>query len=133
MHRNPRLGYLEEEAWLNCRFTHRAARVSPVQIVLYDGKADCALRHPRTSEQEPERGFFFPPEDPEALATAMRAAYNQFDTRQDSATRDLANSRFPERQRELAKAYLRISPNSCILRLFASGSLTRTRMRPCRI
>ncbi len=58
-------------------------------------------------EQGPERGFFFPVDDPEALATAMRAAYNEFDAQKDSAMQEAASARFPERKQEFGRAYLR--------------------------
>ena len=59
-------------------------------------------------EQAPERGFFFPADDPEALAAAMMAAYNGFDTQKDAAKQDAARADFPERQRQFAEAYLQI-------------------------
>ncbi len=59
-------------------------------------------------EQAPGRGFFFPPEDPDALATAMVAAYNGFDSQQDAAMLGEAMACFPERQRQFGEAYLAI-------------------------
>lgn len=59
-------------------------------------------------EQAPERGFFFPVDDPEGLASAMKAAYNGFDAPKDAAMQKAASARFPERQREFGEAYLRI-------------------------
>jgi glycosyltransferase involved in cell wall biosynthesis len=59
-------------------------------------------------EQAPERGFFFPADDPEALAVAMMAAYIGFDAHKDTAVQDAASARFPERQREFGEIYLRI-------------------------
>ena len=59
-------------------------------------------------EQAPERGFVFPAEDPEALAQAMRVAYNGFNTERDAAMQDMARVHFPERQRGFGEAYLRI-------------------------
>jgi glycosyltransferase involved in cell wall biosynthesis len=59
-------------------------------------------------EQAPERDFFFPAEDPEALAEAMIAAYNGFDVNHDIAMRDAALMRFPERLRGFGEAYLAI-------------------------
>jgi glycosyltransferase involved in cell wall biosynthesis len=56
-------------------------------------------------EQAPERGFFFPPENPDALAEALIAAYNRFDRQQDAAMQDEARARFTERQREFGEAY----------------------------
>lgn len=59
-------------------------------------------------EQAPEQGFFFPANDPEALAQSMRAAYNGFNTERDAAMQDMARVHFPERQRGFGEAYLRI-------------------------
>jgi glycosyltransferase involved in cell wall biosynthesis len=59
-------------------------------------------------EQAPPRGFFFPAEDPEALAAAMIAAYNKYDAADDAVMQDAASARFPERQLEFGKAYRRI-------------------------
>jgi glycosyltransferase involved in cell wall biosynthesis len=56
-------------------------------------------------EQAPERGFFFPAEDPEALAASMLAASNAYDTKHDITMQEAARARFPERQQEFAKAY----------------------------
>jgi glycosyltransferase involved in cell wall biosynthesis len=58
-------------------------------------------------EQAPERGFFFPTNDPEALAAAMMAAYNEFDPHKEAAMQETASIRFPERQRKFGEAYLR--------------------------
>ena len=70
------------------------------QIVLSD------LRVHR--EQAPPRGFFFPPEDPEALAAAMKASCKEYNRQEDDAMRDEAKERFAERQREFGEVYLRI-------------------------
>jgi glycosyltransferase involved in cell wall biosynthesis len=59
-------------------------------------------------EQAPPRGFFFPAEDPDSLAAAMIAAYNEYDKSNDAAMQGAASARFPERQREFAKTYRRI-------------------------
>ena len=59
-------------------------------------------------EQAPDRGFFFPPEDPEALAEALIAAYNGFDREMDLAMQAAARECFPARQREFGRAYLDI-------------------------
>jgi glycosyltransferase involved in cell wall biosynthesis len=56
-------------------------------------------------EQAPERGFFFPAEDPEALANSMQAAYDGFETQHDVVMQDEARARFPERQKKFAEAY----------------------------
>ena len=59
-------------------------------------------------EQAPEHGFYFPAEDPIALAAAMRAAYDEFDEQCDAAMQSAARARFPERQRDFGETYLRI-------------------------
>src|SRR6202012_4558704 len=51
-------------------------------------------------EQAPERGYFFPPDAPQALADAMSAAYNRHDKQVDASMHDAANACFPERQRQ---------------------------------
>jgi glycosyltransferase involved in cell wall biosynthesis len=59
-------------------------------------------------EQEPERSFFFPPDDSDALVAALVAAESAFNSRQDFAIQDEAKARFPERQREFGETYRRI-------------------------
>jgi glycosyltransferase involved in cell wall biosynthesis len=59
-------------------------------------------------EQAPERGIFFPAEDPDALADAMVLAYNEFDSQRDDAMQDQARNLFPRRQREFGERYLAI-------------------------
>jgi glycosyltransferase involved in cell wall biosynthesis len=59
-------------------------------------------------EQAPERGIFFPPEDPDALAEAMVAACNGFDLEYDAAMQDKARAAFPERQRTFGENYRRV-------------------------
>jgi glycosyltransferase involved in cell wall biosynthesis len=59
-------------------------------------------------EQAPERGIYFPAENPDALAEAMIAAYNGFDAAHDATMQDEARARFPERQREFGSTYSRI-------------------------
>ena len=59
-------------------------------------------------EQAPERGLYFPPEDPDALADAMIAAYNRFDATRDKAMQDEARASFPKRLQDFGKSYLRI-------------------------
>ena len=59
-------------------------------------------------EQAPQRGLFFPPENPDAMAEVMVAAHNGFDSQQDAAMQDEAKAHLPERQRAFGKAYLRI-------------------------
>jgi glycosyltransferase involved in cell wall biosynthesis len=59
-------------------------------------------------EQAPERGLFFAPHDPEALAELLIAASNGFDGQRDAAMGDQARARFPERQRAFGETYLNI-------------------------
>jgi glycosyltransferase involved in cell wall biosynthesis len=59
-------------------------------------------------EQAPERGLFFPPQDPDALAEALIAASNRFDIQQDALFQDQARELFPERQRRFGETYLAI-------------------------
>lgn len=59
-------------------------------------------------EQAPERGIYFPADDPNALAAAMIAAYNGFDVMHDVAMQDDARDRFPARLREFGSIYSRI-------------------------
>jgi glycosyltransferase involved in cell wall biosynthesis len=59
-------------------------------------------------EQAPERGIYFPADDPNALAEAMIAAYNGFDAMHDVAMQDDARDRFPARLREFGSIYSRI-------------------------
>jgi glycosyltransferase involved in cell wall biosynthesis len=59
-------------------------------------------------EQSPQRSFFFPEEDSEALAAAMEAAYNEFDDLHDATMQERARAQFHERQREFGDAFLRI-------------------------
>jgi hypothetical protein len=56
-------------------------------------------------EQAPERSFFFPSEDPEALADSMQAAFNRFDAQHDAAIQASARAHFPARQQKFAEAY----------------------------
>jgi glycosyltransferase involved in cell wall biosynthesis len=56
-------------------------------------------------EQAPERSFYFPAEDPAALAASMRAAHEGFDVQSDTAMQDAARAQFPERQRAFGKTY----------------------------
>jgi glycosyltransferase involved in cell wall biosynthesis len=59
-------------------------------------------------EQAPERSFFFPPEDADALAEVMLAACTQFERQHDEVMQDVARNRFPQRQREFGERYLAI-------------------------
>lgn len=59
-------------------------------------------------EQAPERGSFFPPEDPAALGETMLAVYNGFDAKQDAETQDIVRAQFVERQRQFGETFQRI-------------------------
>ncbi len=72
------------------------------------GKSVLLSDLPVHREQAPDRGIFFPPDDPEALADAMIAAYNGFDPQHDTAMQELARAQFPRRQLEFAEAYCAI-------------------------
>ncbi len=78
----------------------RRGKVHGKQIVLSD--------IPVHREQAPERGFFFPADDSEALVKSMMAEYNGFDEQNDGALQDVASARFPERQCQFGEAYLQI-------------------------
>lgn len=60
---------------------------------------------PAHREQAPDRGFFFAPEDDNACAKAMGAAFDGFEAHWDFAIQEEALARFPERQRGFGKAY----------------------------
>lgn len=83
-------------------------------VIMYEGGP--LSRTPRTStfpvvaflEQVPGRAFFFPAEDPEALAEAMTAAYNGFDAQYDAVMQERGRAQFPERQRKFGQAYAAI-------------------------
>jgi glycosyltransferase involved in cell wall biosynthesis len=62
-------------------------------------------------EQAPDRGFFFPAEDPEALAEAMLAAYHQFDELDDFKRQEVARIQYPDRLKEFGNAYAQIALN----------------------
>ncbi len=59
-------------------------------------------------EQAPPGGFFFSPEDPEALVAAMKAASNEYDESKVATMQADAIAHFPERQRKFGEAYLQI-------------------------
>jgi glycosyltransferase involved in cell wall biosynthesis len=59
-------------------------------------------------EQAPARSFYFPAEEPEALAEALVSAYSSFDRRVDAAMQQGAKACFAVRQREFGEAYGRI-------------------------
>jgi len=75
------------------------------------GKSIVLSDIPVHREQAPKQGVFFPPDDPEALAAAMTAAYNNFDAQHDAALQENARAQFPERQREFGEAYRDIVTN----------------------
>lgn len=56
-------------------------------------------------EQSPERGVFFDPKDPRALAEAMATSWDEFDPMIEDAQVQAAMARFPERLRELGRVY----------------------------
>ncbi|HZY74345.1 MAG TPA: glycosyltransferase family 1 protein [Edaphobacter sp.] len=100
---------------LVCLMQHAIAFVNPskfegwstsVEEAKSMGKQIVLSDIPVHREQAPERGFFFPADDPEALATAMKAAFDEFDSQKDAAMQDAASVHFPERQREFGEAYL---------------------------
>lgn len=101
---------------LVCLMQHATAFINPslfegwstsVEEAKSIGKQIVLSDIPVHREQAPERGFFFPADDPEALAEAMTVAYNQFDVDEDVAKQNAASTRFQERQREFGEAYLR--------------------------
>jgi glycosyltransferase involved in cell wall biosynthesis len=59
-------------------------------------------------EQAPARSFYFPLDDPEALAEALLAASRSFEPDYDRDMQELAKSRYPNRLREFGEAYCRI-------------------------
>ena len=62
-------------------------------------------------EQAPERGIYFPAEDPIALAEAMRVAYDEFDDQRDAVMQEKAGTQFVERQRGFGETYQHIVEN----------------------
>jgi hypothetical protein len=59
-------------------------------------------------EQSPDRAFFFPPDDPEALAASMLAAHHEYDTDSDQTIQARAHEHFVERQKAYGNAYINI-------------------------
>jgi len=59
-------------------------------------------------EQAPNRGIYFPAEDPVALAEAMIVAYDEFDDQHDAVMQERARAQFPERQQEFGETYRHI-------------------------
>ena len=69
------------------------------------GKAIVLSDIPVHREQAPERGIFFAPQDPEALADALIVAYSSFAPDADAGYQERALAEFPERQRQFARDY----------------------------
>jgi len=59
-------------------------------------------------EQAPDRGYFFPVDNPEALADSMIAALSCFEKREDDAMQERARFRHPERMREYGETYRQV-------------------------
>jgi len=59
-------------------------------------------------EQAPERAFYFPADDPAALADALEAASAGFDAERDQVMQQAAREHFPQRQRQFGETYLEI-------------------------
>lgn len=72
------------------------------------GKQIVLSELPVHREQAPERGFYFSPSDPHALAAAMIAAGAQFDARVDEDMQRAALAKFPDRLKAFGEAYRRI-------------------------
>jgi glycosyltransferase involved in cell wall biosynthesis len=56
-------------------------------------------------EQAPDRGSFFPADDPEALAEAILDAYSHFDPVTDLTRQEMARIQYPDRLEEFGSAY----------------------------
>ena len=80
------------------------------------GKAIVLSDLPVHREQNPERGFYFPADDPEALADALIAAYNSFNPQQDVQMQAQARIQFSERQTAFAQAYWDIASSALVYR-----------------
>ncbi|WP_260703349.1 glycosyltransferase family 4 protein [Edaphobacter flagellatus] len=59
-------------------------------------------------EQAPQRCFFFPPDDPDALADQILAALNQFDQRHEALMQEAASAQFSARQKAYGERYEQI-------------------------
>ena len=59
-------------------------------------------------EQAPDRAFYFPTTDYQALAKTMLTAYDEFDAESDAEIQEAAIARFPERQRAFGETYHRV-------------------------
>lgn len=62
-------------------------------------------------EQAPQRSFFFPPEEPDALAERIIDASKQFDQQRDVTMQEMARAEFASRQRAFGERYERIVLN----------------------
>jgi len=60
-------------------------------------------------EQDPERGVFFDPRDPEALAKALAEAWGSFDPEEERAFAERAAAALPARRRDFAATYAAIA------------------------
>jgi glycosyltransferase involved in cell wall biosynthesis len=99
---------------LACLMRHAVAFINPsrfegwstsVEEAKSMGKQIVLSDIPVHREQAPARGFFFPAENPDALADALIVAYNGFDRRADVARQNEARARFPHRQLEFGNGY----------------------------
>jgi glycosyltransferase involved in cell wall biosynthesis len=59
-------------------------------------------------EQSPDRAFFFPPDDAEALAASMLAAHHEYNPDSDQTIQARAHEHFVERQKAYGNAYINI-------------------------
>ncbi|MCL4501103.1 MAG: glycosyltransferase, partial [Deltaproteobacteria bacterium] len=60
---------------------------------------------PVHKEQAPERGIFFPPHEPEALAEALQSVMENFDPAVEAAAARRAAARLIDRQQAFGRAY----------------------------
>lgn len=88
------------EGWSS---TVEEAKSMGKQIVLSD--------IPVHREQAPQRSFFFPPDEPDALADQISAAFNQFDQWHDAAMQETASAQFSTRQKAYGERYEQIILN----------------------
>ncbi len=66
-------------------------------------------------EQAPERGAYFDPRDPEALADALASAWRDHDPAEDLACAERARAALPGRRREFALTYAAIAREAIAL------------------
>lgn len=59
-------------------------------------------------EQNPERGLFFDPHDPESLATAIKTVFNEYDLKKDQEYMQEAARNLPERIQKYGRDYQNI-------------------------